>query len=113
MKSDAPCPLIQNNQFSNYPIIIPGFVKYVILVILTCLVISEVINFIMLRGFENPLGFCLFKLIAYTMGLLFLKFSDSSMIYVLNNLKVLNEEIVSKLEEIASQNRAKEEDKEE
>ena len=100
MKSDS--TIIQNNQFNNYQTIIPGFIKVVILVVLSCLTLQEVFQFIILRGLENPIAYCLFKIIAYSTSLIFVKFSDCSMVYLLNNLKAVNEQMIFKLDEIAN-----------
>ena len=113
MKSDSTTSIIQNNNINNFPMVLPSFVKAIIFSILLVLTINEMFNFILLRGFENPLGYCLFKLIVYSFSILLLKYSDNSMTYILTNLKALNEEMVKKLEEIRiAQTRAIEEDKE-
>ena len=57
-------------------------------------------NFISLKGYEAPIAFCLFKIAMYTLALLFIKFNDSSMRYVINNFKEANFEIINKLEEL-------------
>mgnify|MGYP003455091284 FL=1 len=74
MKSDS--TIVQNNQINNYQTIFPGLIKGVILFVLACLMLQEGFQFIILRGFENPIAYCLFKLLAYTIALMFLKFSD-------------------------------------
>ena len=60
-------------------------------------------NFITLRGFENPLGYCLFKFIAYSTCLLFTNLHDSSMTFALDSLKLSTDEIIYKLDEIVRQ----------
>ena len=90
----------QTNDTLNYPTIIPGFIKSILFIILSILIINEVFNFIHLRGFENPIAFCLFKLIAYVFATLLLKNSDSTMFIILNHLKDINETMITKLEEI-------------
>jgi hypothetical protein len=81
---------------------LPGFIKAIIYSILGFLIVGEVVEFIKLRGFENPIGYCLFKLIVYTFFMLLIKSSDSAMLLVLNNLKELNETMCVRLEEIQS-----------
>ena len=115
MKSDTNPSIVQTiNNINNYTTILPCFLKVIMFGILLILTINELFNFILLRGFENPLGYCLFKLIVYSFGMLFTKFSDiSSMSYLLNNIKDLTEEMVNKLEEIKiAGTRAKEENNE-
>ena len=68
------------------------------------------LNFITLRGFENPLGYCLFKLIAYSICLLFTKLHDSSMTFALDSLKLSTDEIMYKLDEIVRQSNLKKEE---
>ena len=66
------------------------------------LTLQEVFQFIILRGLENPIAYCLFKIIAYSTCLLFVKFSDYTMVYLLNYLKAVNEQMIFKLDEIAN-----------
>ena len=79
---------------------LPELIKAVLYTILGFLIISEVINFIKLRGFEHPIGYCLFKLLSFCFCFLLLKSSDSAMLLVLNHLKELNETMCVRLEEI-------------
>ena len=68
--------------------------------LLTILILSEVFNFIWLRGFENPLAFSLFKLIFYTFSVIILKNSDTAIYILLNQVKELNELIMEKLDKL-------------
>ena len=77
--------------------------------LLTILILSEVFNFIWLRGFENPLAFSLFKLIFYTFSVIILKNSDTAIYILLNQVKELNEVIMEKLDKLQTyQNRVNE-----
>ena len=68
--------------------------------LLTILILSEVFNFIWIRGFENPLAYSLFKLIFYTFSVILLKNSDTAIYILLNQVKELNELIMEKLDKL-------------
>lgn len=60
---------------------------------------GEVIEFIKLRGYENQIAFCLFKLIAYSTCMIISKSDNSALLIVLKNIKELNENILNSIEE--------------
>jgi hypothetical protein len=74
-----------------------SIIKGILFAILSFLIISEIMNFIFLKGFENPVAFCLFKLILYCFALVLVKNSDGAMMV---HLYDINEKIVSQLEEV-------------
>jgi hypothetical protein len=74
-----------------------SIIKGILIAILSFLIISEVMNFIFLKGFENPVAFCLFKLTLYCFFLVIIKYSDGAM---LTQLYDINEKIVSQLEDV-------------
>jgi hypothetical protein len=77
-----------------------SLIKGVLFTVLAFLILSELINFIFLKGFEHAIAFCLFKLIIYSFGLLLLKNSDSTMMAVIAQLYEINEKIAHQLEEV-------------
>jgi hypothetical protein len=78
----------------------PGFIKATLFAILVFLILTEVFEFIKLRGFENPTAYCLFKLLAYSVALIFVKTSDSAMELILSKVNEGHASLFTKLEEI-------------
>lgn len=62
---------------TNTEDLLPTFIRFTLMAVFLFLIISEIFNFIFLKGFENPIAFCLFKLTCYCACFLLLKSSDS------------------------------------
>lgn len=75
-------------------------IKFILFSVLVLLTVSEVFEFIRLKGFDNPVAYSLFKLVTYAFSLTLIK-NESSVVNLINsNLKQLNENMRTKLEEI-------------
>lgn len=79
---------------------IPEIIKTILFAMSIIMIACEIVEFIKLRGFENPIAYCLFKLIVYTISMLVIKCNDSTLELVYQTLKELNENLSTKLEEI-------------
>jgi hypothetical protein len=77
-------------------------IKTILFSVLVLLIVSEVFEFIRLKGFDNPIAYSLFKLVTYTFSVALIKNESSVVQMINNNLKLLNENMRTKLEEINS-----------
>jgi hypothetical protein len=78
-----------------------GIIKSALIVVFGFLILSEIFNFIILRGFENPIAYTLFKIIVYTSSVILLKNSDTTtMICVLAQVKEMQEILMEKLDQL-------------
>jgi hypothetical protein len=90
--------------YSNFiSTMFPGIIRASLFAILLYLIITEIFEFVKLRGFENPTAYCLFKLLAYSVALIFVKTNDSAMEIIMDKVNDGHKSLFIKLEEIRTQ----------